>query len=171
MIVATVAIVAVSACSSSDKASKGPTVTTSSPTTATGKASEWSPSALAAAKTLADTARAKGVQCDGYAPQDYAAVSADLQKSGIPVPGAMASCTSAGGEDLTFETFADQAAAYAYMGTKIARVCKSAGDKPELGAFPYVRALTWFVEPDNQATADKLAPLLGGITTTAHCTT
>ena len=57
------------------------------------------------------------------------------------------------------------------MGTKIARVCKSAGSKPELGAFPYVRALTWFVEPDNQATADKLAPLLGGATTTAHCPT
>lgn len=165
-----VAVVAVSACSSSGKsATNNPTTAPSTPTTSATTPTGWNAAAVAQAKQLADKIRAAGIKCDGYGPDDYAAVSADLQKSKIPVPGAQASCTSAGGEDLTFYSFTDQTSAYQFMGTKIRLVCHGAGARPALAEFPYVRALTWFVQPDNQATADKLAPILGGVTTTNHC--
>jgi len=169
LVVLLVAVVAVGACSSNKSAKNTPTTAPPTPTTSSAKPTAWNAAALAQAKQLADKVRGAGIKCDNYAPQDYAAVSADLQKSHIPVPGAMASCTSVGGEDLTFETFADQTSAYQFMGTKIRLVCQSAGTRPALGAFPYVRSVTWFVEPDSQATAEKLAPILGGATTTNQC--
>ena len=166
-VVLLVAVVAVGACSSS-KSSKGPTNTTaaSTPTTA-GKSPGWNAAALAAGETT----RRQG-PCEWRQMRRLRA--AGLRRSVRLISRSPASrcrarsrrAQSAGGEDLTFETFADQTAAYQFMGTKIRLVCQSAGTKPALASFPTCARPTWFVEPDNKATADKLAPILGGASTT-----
>jgi len=153
------AVVALGACSSSNKKSE-PSATTTTPTTAS-NGPGWNAAALAAAKDLADKIQAGGVTCSGYTDLDYQTVANDLTKSGIPVPGAMAQCTSTGGENLTFETFADEQAAYSFLGTKNGKICATAAQKKLKNvSYPYVAATTYFIEPDNQATADRISKIL-----------
>jgi hypothetical protein len=166
-----VAVLLLGACSSSSKSSRPP-ATTLPPITSPPNAvrNGWTPAALASAKKLADLTRSKGVACNGYNVISYTAVAADYQKTGLPLPGAMTQCTSAGGENLTFETFANVGDAYQYMGDKISIICRSAqARKAASPTFPYVASTTWFVEPDAQATADRIAPLIGGISRTGRC--
>jgi hypothetical protein len=159
LLVVLLAVVAVGACSSSNKKAE-PAATTTTPTTASG-ASGWNAAARAAAKDLADKIQAGGVTCTGYTDVDYQAVSNDLMKAGIPVPGAMAQCTSTGGENLTFETFADEAAAYSFLSTKNGKICATAAQKNLKNvSYPYVAATTYFIEPDNKATADRISKIL-----------
>jgi hypothetical protein len=155
-----IAVAVIAACSSSSKFAKNSNTTTtasSRPTTASA-AIGWAPAQLAAAKQLADKLRAQGIECRGYAPDDYKKWVAGNPT--LPIPGAVAECASAGNENLTFETFAGEGPAYEFMGTKIGLVCTSkSGVHP---SFPYVASLTWFVEPDAKATGDRVAAAEGG---------
>jgi hypothetical protein len=159
-----VALLALAACSSSNKSSKNPTTTTtpSSPTTAANASTGWAPKQVAQAKQLADKLRAAGVACDRYTVLDYKTIYSDYKPTGLPVPGAMAQCTTAGGENLTFETFSGEGPAYGFMGSKIRLVCTSAAKRELPASFPYVASLSWFIEPDTKATGDRIAQVEGG---------
>jgi hypothetical protein len=152
-----IAVVAIAACSSSNKSSKGPTTTTVPSPSTTTASTGWAPAQLAQAKQLADKLRAHGIVCDDYKIYDKPLwVEKDPT---LPPPGAITECTS-GPENLTIETFDREGHAYGFMGTKINLVCTSkSGVHP---SFPYVAALTWFIEPDSKGMGDRIAAAEGG---------
>jgi hypothetical protein len=153
-----VAVVAIAACSSSNKSSKGATTTTTPSPPTSANANQWAPAQIAQAQQLAAKLRAHGIACDGYKVDDKSAWV--RSNPTLPPPGAIAECTSAG-ENLTIETFDSEGHAYGYMGTKINLICTSkSGVHPN---FPYVAALTWFIEPDTKATGDRIAAAEGGL--------
>jgi hypothetical protein len=152
-------VVALAACSSSNKTAKSTPPPTGTPTT-TGKATGWAAAQLATVQQLADTMRAKGLQCDGYTPIDYKTGVLENTNGGLPVPDAEAQCTGDGGENVTFYAFSGEGPAYAWMGTKIRVICNTAA-KNNLAppTFPYVASLTWFIQPDSIGLGDRIAPL------------
>lgn len=124
--------------------------------------SGWDPTALAAAARLADAVRAAGLPCDGYEVWDHAAITTDYAQK-MPVPAAMARCSGPDGEDLTFEIFADAKARGDFMATKMYLLCTKAREKRfAFPGLPYVEGDVWLVEPDEHATAERLAPILAG---------
>jgi hypothetical protein len=130
----------------------------------------WNAAALQTAEGLAGRLRAAGIRCEDYTVAPLAMFDADYQRR-MPLAAAIASCTSDGDEDLTFEVFEDAAHARAFVDAKQAYLCKRAVDL-QLGDFPgfvYIDGGTWIVEPDEKATADKLAPMLGGQAKVASC--
>jgi hypothetical protein len=160
----TVALLAFAACSSSNKSSKAPNTATtgSTPTTSANAPTDWAPQQVAQAAQLADKLRGAGVSCDKYTVVDYRTVYNDYKASRLPVPGAMTQCTTAGGENLTFETFSSEGAAYGFMGAKIRLICTSARNRNlPPPSFPYVASISWFIEPDTKATGDRVAAIEG----------
>jgi len=123
----------------------------------------WRASALQTAEELAAKVRAAGVPCEGYAPADFEAVEAG-SRGKVPVPAAMASCTSDDEEDLTFDVFEDAARAREYLEIKQAFLCRKAmaAGLADFPGFPVVDGGTWVIEPDEEETADRLAGILGG---------
>jgi hypothetical protein len=141
-----------------------------STTTIASAAPGWDARALATAARLADAARASGVACDAYEPYPYTTISNDYARGHLPLPAAMASCTSTGDENLTFEVFADRAAADAFVAAKMAAICATARAKGIPNAtVPYVAGDGWLVEPDEKGTADRLATILVGESRLATC--
>jgi hypothetical protein len=124
---------------------------------------DWSASALKVAEQLADKVRAAGMACENYASADFEAVDKSYRGK-IPVPAAIASCTSDDEEDLTFEVFEDAKRAREFLDTKQAFLCRHAvgAGMADFPGFPYVDGGTWVIEPDEKETADKLAGILGG---------
>ena len=109
--------------------------------------------------------------CTDYAPAPFAMFDADYQRR-LPLAAAIASCTTDNDEDLTIEVFADPTRAREFVEQKRAYLCGRAVDL-KLADFPgffYVDGGAWLVEPDDKATADKLAPILGGKAGAAQCT-
>jgi len=147
-------LIALASVAAADGEAKEPT-----PTGATG----WSTSALAIAEQLAGKVRAAGLACTGYAPSPFGAFDADYQRR-LPLAAAIASCTTEGEADLTFEVFADAQRARQFVDAKQQLLCKKMAEKQlfEFPGFPYVDGGAWIVEPDDKETADKLAPILGG---------
>jgi hypothetical protein len=60
--------------------------------------------------------------------------------------------------------FADAKRAREFLDTKQAFLCGKAAASQlfDFPGFAYVDGGSWIVEPDEKATADKLAPILGG---------
>jgi len=160
-------VVAVGACSSSGHSSASePSTTTTTDTSAQG----WDAGALTNAQQLADTARAKGIACDGYNIYAHDAIAKDYAKANGSVPCAMTQFTSSGNENITFEVFTSQSKASVFLGQKLVAVCTTVRIKKEPDPnFPYVAGPAWFVEPDNAATAARLATALGGSAKTGSC--
>jgi hypothetical protein len=129
----------------------------------------WDPRALATARALADRIRDAGVACDGYEPWNRALIAKDYHDK-LPLPDAMAACTGPAGEDLTFEVFADGARRDDFLVAKMRLVCTTAKAR-RLGfpGLPFVEGDAWVIEPDEEATADKLAEILGAASKLATC--
>jgi hypothetical protein len=113
----------------------------------------WDATALATAVRLADAIRAAGVPCDGYEVWDHAAITADYARM-MPVPAAMARCSGPDGEDR------DQDASPVHEG---------AGARTRVPGSALRRGRRWLVEPDEQAIAERLGPILGGTTKRDVC--
>jgi hypothetical protein len=147
---------------------RGAVVTSSAPVSA--EAPNWGADAVATAQGLATRLRAGGQGCDDYEPWNYGMLRADLESKHIPVPRAVTACTTATAEDLTFEVFVDGAAKAAFVSAKRKLLCDAAArrDVPFPG-FPYIDGGAWIIEPDEQATARALAPLVGGAAQEAGC--
>src|SRR5687768_5916894 len=73
----------------------------------------------------------------------------------------MSSCTGAGGEDFTFEVFADETARDNFLATKQQLLCTQA-EKQEIDfpGFPYVEGSVWLIEPDEAGSANAASPTL-----------
>jgi hypothetical protein len=134
-----------------------------------GARSGWDRAAVESAAALAERVRAAGVACDEYEVWDYDTIFRDYAQK-VPMPAAMATCTGPGGEDLTFEVFADQDARDRFMVTKMQRICATAASKgfKYLG-LPFVEGDAWFIEPDEEETARRLAEILGARWQLALC--
>ena len=130
----------------------------------------WSAAALQTATQLAGKVRAAGLACDAYEPAPFGMFDAGYQRR-LPLPAASASCEGDDKEDLTFEVFEDAKQARQFVDAKQALLCRRAADMQltEFPGFPYVDGGAWIVEPDEKATADKLAPILGGTANMASC--
>jgi len=138
--------------------------------TATTRSGTWDAAALKIVDQLVKKLHAAGKTCSDYAPWDRALLTADLVRKHLPIPRAVASCTGNASEDLTFEVFADQAEAARFVAAKSKLLCEvSARSKLDYPGFPYVDGGTWLLEPDEQGTADALAPILGGTSKRAAC--
>lgn len=134
-----------------------------------GAADGWDPAALASADALAGRIRRAGVTCDGWDVWDHDAIRRDYAGR-LPVPAAMAACVGPDGEDLTFEVFADRAARDAFMVTKMRHVCTTAASqRAAFPGLPFVEGDAWIIEPDDEATARRLAEALGASARLATC--
>jgi len=130
----------------------------------------WDPRALATAERLAEALRRADVACDDYETFDHGKVAADYEKGELPLPAAMATCRSADDEDLTFEIFTDASQAAQFFDAKLRAVCRTASEKAlPFAGIPYVQGDGWLVEPDEKATSDRLAKILGGESKLATC--
>ncbi len=152
--------VALAACSGdddSDDTSEAPTTTT-----AVVAAGGWDDAALATAEALAQEVRDGGIDCDDYTVDDYASLAADYEGR-IPLPLASTHCTGPGGEDLTFEVFADETARANFVATKMQVICTtSVQESIPFPGLPYVEGATWLIEPDEEGTSRALADVVGG---------
>jgi hypothetical protein len=132
----------------------------------------WSPAAMQIVEQLAGKVRAAGIACDEFEPETFGFVSDDY-KGKIPLPAAIASCTSEDDEDITFEAFADAKSARQYIDKKQDFLCKRVA-RVKLSRFPgfpyvYGEGNTWVVEPDEKSTGDQLAKVLGGESKMVPC--
>jgi hypothetical protein len=136
------------------------------PTAATG----WSADALQIAEQLAGKVRAAGMACDGFEPSPVGSFDADYQRK-LPLAAAVATCSTDDEEDLTFEVFKDAKLAREFLEAKQKLLCARAAAMQLTGfpGFPYVDGGAWIVEPDEKATAERLAPVLGGEAKVAGC--
>lgn len=160
-----IALVGLMACGEDDRV---PTPTAAAQTTRPPGAA-WNASAAATATRLAHSLRAGGIACDDYAPSNYSAIASDYDRR-LPLPAAMSTCTSADGEDLTFEIFTDIKARDDFMATKLLLVCTNASEQGIVfPGFPYVEADAWLIEPDAEDTARKVAEIIGGTFKLAFC--
>ncbi len=134
------------------------------------EAQSWNPAALKTAEELAAKVRAGGMQCDEFGSAPFEAYE-EQYKNKAPLPAAMAGCTAEDDEDLLFEVFVDAKHAREFIETKRALLCRRAVEikLPQFPGFSYVDGGTWIIEPDEKATADKLAPILGAQAKTATC--
>jgi hypothetical protein len=131
--------------------------------------SGWDPAALASAAALAEAIRTAGLACDGYEVWDHGSILRDYAEK-LPMPAAMATCAGAGGEDLTFEVFADRAARDRFMVTKMQRICTTAASQGlKFPGLPFVQGDAWVIEPDDEATARRLAEALHAAAQLATC--
>jgi hypothetical protein len=134
-----------------------------------GARSGWDAAALASAAALAEAIRTAGVACDAYEVWDYDSVFEDYAGK-LPMPAAMATCRGPGGEDLTFEVFRDAAARTRFMVTKMQRICTTAASKGmKFPGLPFVEGDRWVIEPDAEATSNRLAEILDAVAELATC--
>jgi hypothetical protein len=125
-----------------------------------GARSGWDRAALESAAALAERIRTAGLACDEYEVWDYDSIFRDYAQK-VPMPAAMATCSGPGGEDFTFEVFTDQDARDRFMVTKMQRICTTAASKGlNYPGLPFVQGHNWFIEPDEEATARRLAEVL-----------
>lgn len=131
---------------------------------------DWEAAAMAVADRLADKVRKAGMRCDDYGPAPYLMYD-DEYRERLPVPAAVTSCDTDGNEDLTFEVFADAAAARTFVEVKREFLCKRTSEigLHEFPGFAYVLGDVWVATPDEKDTAEKLAPILGGEAKVADC--
>ena len=82
----------------------------------------------------------------------------------------MSSCTGAGGEDFTFEVFADETARDNFLATKQQLLCTQA-EKQEIDFpwFPYVEGSVWLIEPDEAGSANAIAAVVDGESKMSTC--
>jgi hypothetical protein len=108
--------------------------------------------------------------CTDYISSPFGMFDADYQRK-VPLAAAITSCATDDDENLTFEVFADAKQAREFLDAKQAMLCtKMAAHRLfEFPGFPYVDGGAWIVEPDEKATADKLAPILGGTAQQRPC--
>ncbi len=147
-------------------AAAGPTE--ASPTGAS--APEWSAGALQIAEQVAAKIRAGGVACNNFAPA-APPMFAIAEQVRIPPVAAVASCSTEGAEDLTFEVFADAKAAQEFVAFKQELLCRRMRDVniADWVGFPYVDGGAWIIEPDDKDTAEQLAKILGVSAKMAGC--
>jgi hypothetical protein len=162
-----IAISALTACSGDDDDVSKTTTTPS--TTEANDTSGWDSDALATAEKLAKQLPKGELRCDEYTVTDYGVIAGDY-KDKLPLPAGMSSCTGPGGEDFTFEVFADETARDNFIATKQQLLCTQAA-KQELAfpGFPYVEGSTWLIEPDEAGSADAIAGIVEGESKLAGC--
>lgn len=130
----------------------------------------WDAGALKTAEELAAKVRATGTECNDYSVHPIAVYDADYQRR-MPLAAAISSCETETEEDLTFEVFLDAEKKQAFVDAKQAMLCRKAANMKLRGfpGFPYIDGGAWIIEPDEKATAERLAPLLGGEAKVAGC--
>lgn len=170
------ALAAIAACDRSEPLGAGKTEEvaaqgTAEPTPAgTAAPAAWDAAALHTAEQLAVRLRAAGVACAEYAPHEIRVYDAGYRKR-LPLAAAIASCDTDGEEDLTFQVFAGAKQAQEYVTAKQSALCKRAAGMrlKAFPGFPYVDGGAWILEPDTKETAEKAAPILGGMAKVAGC--
>jgi predicted small secreted protein len=163
----------IAACNRGEKAGEGVQVAGEGSQEAAGDAGEqkteegWEHAAMQTVEQLVAKVRAAGVPCDELEP----GVAGMLAANQLPLPAAVASCTSEDEEDLTFEVFQDAERAREFVTMKQNLLCQRAKslNLPDFPGFPYIDGGAWIVEPDEKGTAEKLAPLVGGTAHLASC--
>jgi len=139
------------------------------PTADKAQHTSWDAAALHTAEGLATKLRAGGIKCDEYKPEAIESYG-PVYRERLPLPAAVASCSTHADEDLTFEVFKDPAHTQDFIRAKQALLCKEAAKtKLQFPGFPYVDGGAWVVEPDEKATGDKIAPIVGGQSKLAAC--
>lgn len=131
----------------------------------------WEPAALAAIDALAERVRAAGVPCDDFEVGLFPALGPDYDKRFGIRPAAEASCMTDEEEDLTFYSFASTADLDRFMTIKQDLLCRRAiaAGVPHFPGYPFVKGETWFIQPDERETAERLASLLGAAAGVAEC--
>ena len=164
-----IAIAALTACSGDDDDASPATTTAPSTTSAATRSSGWDDDALARAENLSQQIADADIDCDEYTVTDYGVIAGDYQDK-LPLPAAMSSCTGPGGEDFTFEVFADEIARGNFLATKQQLLCTEAAQQElEFPGFPYVEGSTWLIEPDEAGSADAIATIVKGESKMATC--
>lgn len=132
---------------------------------------DWDPQGVAAIEALAERLRAVGVPCEELEISLFVALAEDYEKRFGQRPAAEASCMTSDDEDLTFYVFADAADLERFMERKRSILCSKAVEAgvPHFPGYPYVKGDVWFIQPDERATAEKIAPLLGATAGLAAC--
>ncbi|MGQ0826389.1 MAG: hypothetical protein ACT4OX_15400 [Actinomycetota bacterium] len=124
--------------------------------------SDWDPGALVVAEGLAQDIRDGDVACDTYTVDDYALLAIDFANR-IPIPLASTSCVGPGGEDFTFEVFADEVERENFVASKLQVICATVAEGGiDFPGLPTVEGPRWLIEPDEDGTAQLLADLVGG---------
>jgi hypothetical protein len=131
---------------------------------------DWDPSGLQVAHDLQSKLVNAKTTCKQYQAEDYAAMSDNFARQGLPVPLAITNCLGDADEDLTTEVFADAATTQQFIHTKRKILCDaSAKNKLTFPGFVYVDGGTWVFEPDKKTTADEVAQILGGRSKIGDC--
>lgn len=153
VVLALAAIAAAGACSSGSKTSN-----------------DWDQRALTVADGLKVKLVTAKVACNGYLHWNYPLLTNDYQSKGLPLPAAVTACQGEGGEDLTTEVFADNAAKQKFIDKKTELLCRATAKKSfDFPGFPYVDGGAWIFEPDDMATATSVQKILGGTVKNAGC--
>jgi hypothetical protein len=162
-----VATLALSACSGDDDDSSN--TTTIAPSTTAAATDGWDDAALTTAEELSRRIADGGLDCDDYVVTDYGVIAADYADK-LPLPTAMSSCTGPGGEDFTFEVFADEIARDNFLATKQQLLCTEAAEREiDFPGFPYVEGSAWLIEPDEEGSANAIADLVDGESKMSTC--
>jgi hypothetical protein len=131
---------------------------------------DWDAAAAEALEALAAELDGAGLGCGDFAPYDFARIASDYDGK-LPVPAAMGECTGPDDEHLEVAAFPDADATQAFVDEKIAFLCARAEEQglEDFPGFPYVDAGSRLVQPDEAATARRVAAEVGGTARSARC--
>lgn len=134
-------------------------------------AAEWDADGKAAIEALGERLRAARVPCDDFVFSMFALLADDYDKRFGLRPAAEAMCMTDDEEDLTFYAFHSAAELDRFMAAKQDVLCKKAIEVgvPHFPGYPFIKGDTWFIQPDEQATAERIAPLIGAAAGIAAC--
>jgi hypothetical protein len=128
----------------------------------------WTDAGLEEAGAVAERMNDAGVACEQYTEYPFDLIAES--NSELPLPAAMAECTTDGSENLEIATYNDPDAKDDYISAKQELLCRRAEEEGiQFPGFPYVDGGEWTIQPDEPATADSIADALSVDSEFAGC--
>lgn len=130
----------------------------------------WTAEGRKAAEELAAKLRGKGLACDQCEDGAYGIYDPKIMGT-MPTPQAVISCTGNDEEDITFNIFSSGEDARKFIDIKQRYLCRQTYNNQMwfYPGFAYVANGNWVIEPDEIATAQEIASILGGEAALASC--
>lgn len=129
----------------------------------------WDPSAVRKAQSIAAKLSSSGMGCERFGPYVFDTYVATSSRAGFEIPKAVGNCEALG-DDLEISVFDSPKQRERWVTTRQRWFCKRSEER-NVGfpGFVYVAGDTFTIQPDTEAVARQIAPVVGGRVAYAAC--
>jgi hypothetical protein len=129
----------------------------------------WDAAAVKEAESIAKRLATSGMGCDRFGPYPFDTYAATSSRTGFVVPEAVGNCEALG-DDLEISVFTSARQRDRFVERRRSYFCKRSAER-DIGfpGFVYVAGETFTIQPDTEAVARRIAPVVGGRVAYAAC--